>query len=115
MARRLPPPTNPEAVRAEEPPRRKPEEKKAKAGWCKFVAKNRCTAEGILLEGPEHSIELSPAASYRLRKNKNLILMSGEIPVCPENVNVLDFVEDLEEGDPKVGPAPVDLKLIKQA
>ncbi len=115
MARKAPPEMNPQAVRAEQPPRRNPAEKKSKAGWCKFVAKCRCTIEGVLLEGPEHSIELSPAASYRIRKNKNLKLIEGEVPVCPDNVNVLDFIEDLDESDPIVGAAPVDLKLIKQA
>ena len=115
MARRMPPEMSPKAERKEQPPRREPGDKKQKAGWCKFVAKNRNFVEGILLEGPEHQIELCPAASYRVRRNKNLILVSGEIPVCPESVNELDFIEDLEEADPKVGPAPVDLKLLKQA
>lgn len=115
MPRIKPLEVGPKAEQKEQPPRRHPSEKKAKAGWCKFVAKRRCLIEGILLEGPEHQIELSPASSYAIRQNKNLTLVEGEIPECPENVNVLDFIEDLEKGDPKVGPAPVDLKLIKQA
>jgi hypothetical protein len=105
---------SPKAEHKEEPPRRNPGEKKQRVGWCKFEAKRRCLIEGILLEGPEQTIELSPRASWNVRENKNIKLLSGDIPECPENVNILDFIEDLEDGDPKVGAAPVDLKLIKQ-
>ncbi len=113
MARKSPV-VSPEAERKEQPPRRNPAEKKERVGWCKFEAKKRCLIEGILLEGPEQTIELSPRASYNVRRNQNIRLLSGEIPKCPEEMNILDFLEDLEDGDPKVGAAPVDLKLIKQ-
>ncbi len=115
MAKRQPPEANPQMPRREEePPRRAPGQKKVRVGWCKFEAKRRSFIEGILLEGPEQVITLSPAASYRVKDNKSLLLLSGEIPVKPKDMNSHDFLEDLEDGDPVVGAPPVDLKLIKQ-
>lgn len=97
--------------------------KPQRSGWCKFQSKGRCFVAGTLLEDAEQEITLSPADSYHARNNKNLILLEGEIPVreviageTPEDakIAVAEFLEDLEAGDPKVGPAPGGLKLIKQ-
>lgn len=119
--------------------------RRARVGWCKFVAKGRCYVEGALLEASEQEITLSPAASYRSRNNRNLDLVDGQIPEMPEDAPKIpefpparpgrkatkeereayaayetavayekDFIDGLEDGDPKVGEAPVDLRLIKQ-
>ncbi len=108
-------------------PDRKPRvpraEKPRRPGWCKFKTKGRCFVEGTLLEDAEQEITLSPAAAYRQRNNKNLILVEGEIQMrekvegeSKEDAMIAtdEFLEDLEDGDPKVGPAPGGLKLIKQ-
>lgn len=106
--------------------------KKARPGWCKFRSKGRNYVEGALLEDADQEISLSPAASYRQRKNKNLELVDGQIPELPEdapkrphkNDSVDDkrafleyensFIDSLEDGDPRVGAAPGGVKLIKQ-
>lgn len=108
-------------------------EKKAKEGACQFTAKGRCYVEGVLLEDAGQTITLSPAASYRQRNNRNLELVSGVIPVLPEDgpqkpgkdapfserqefvAYETSFIENhLDDSDPLVGAAPGGLKLIKQ-
>lgn len=97
--------------------------KKVRAGWCKFQSKGRAYIEGAFLEDAEQEISLSPAASFRQRNNRNIVLLEGEVPVresvtgeTKEQAREADeiFLEDLEDGDPRVGPAPGGLKLIKQ-
>lgn len=108
-------------------PDRKPRvpraEKPKRSGWCKFQSKGRCFVAGTLLEDAEQEISLSPADSYKERRNKNLVLVEGEIPSREvvegetkddAKIAEAEFLEDLETGDPKVGPAPGGLKLIKQ-
>lgn len=94
----------------------------AKVGWCRFQAVGRCYVEGCFLEAPNtnldrpdetlyHEIVLSPAAAYRQRKNKMLQLVSGTIPELADGMTV----DDLEDGDPKLGTAPAQFKLLKSA
>ena len=108
------PDRSPRVPRAAKPPR---------SGWCKFQSKGRCFVAGTLLEDAEQEITLSPAGSYRSRNNRNLVLLDGEVPVrevvegetkADAKIAEAEFLEDLEDGDPRVGPAPGGLKLIKQ-
>lgn len=128
MAKKTPevsPQMQPQESREERAARRS-RDRREKQGFCKFVARSRCFVEGTMLEGPEQTITLSPAAAYRQRRNKNLQLIEGAIPKPPEDIEepkkkdqpspeYLDWLEDLEEGDITVGPAPQDFKLVKQA
>lgn len=120
------------AVAAVGPVMRKPEPKveaaatkKAKPGWCKFQSRARSYVEGVLLEDAEQEITLSPAGSYRQRNSKVLYLVEGDVPVFDTEINKEAqpkewreaealFIDDLDDGDPKVGAAPGGLKLIKQ-
>ncbi len=104
-------------------PRVPREAKPRRSGWCKFKSKGRAFIEGTLIEDAEQEITLSPRGSYRQRSNKNLILVEGEVPMrervegeTKEDAVIAEseFLEDLEDGDPRVGPAPGGLKLIKQ-
>lgn len=112
-------------MRKPEPKPERSEPKKAKPGWCKFQSRARCYVEGVLLEDAEQEITLSPAGSYRQRNSKVLYLLEGEVPVFElpdgmekgsEDAKLAEatFVDDLDDGDPKVGPARKDLTLIKQ-
>lgn len=76
--------------------------------WIEFGTEARCYVEGIYLEAGQ-PVTLSPAAAYRQRKNKNLKpTMEMVWPTLTERQ-----LKDLAEGDPKVGAAPEEFKLIR--
>ena len=77
--------------------------------WVDFVTERRCYVEGAYLEAGQ-TITLSPAAAWRQRGNKCLLITDETIiPLTLTD----EQVKDLTDGDPRVGAAPKEFNLVQ--